>query len=66
MIRLDLSEQQTDYVYRLLMARPMGEVETLVNLIRRQVQTQDQAEDDGIAFGAKPNGGASDDLPALP
>ena len=42
-MNLDLSDSELDYVYRLLLTRPMGEVEPLVVKIRRQV-----------AEGAKP------------
>lgn len=75
MIHLDLSETQTDYLYRLLMARPMGEVESLVNTIRQQVRGPEPAQTPAAGMPLEapqkvlgaPNGSATpDDSPGLP
>jgi hypothetical protein len=42
---LTLTDPEVDYLYRLLLARPMGEVETLVVKIRAQVAQQQKPEE---------------------
>ena len=39
-MRLELETAELDYAYRLLLSRPMGEVEPLVIKIRQQVAEQ--------------------------
>lgn len=39
-MNFDFTEPELDYLYRLLLARPMAEVETLVVKIRQQVAAQ--------------------------
>lgn len=41
-MHLDITDQELDYVYRLLISRPMVEVEALVAKIRQQVAVQHQ------------------------
>jgi hypothetical protein len=41
-MRLEISESELDYIYRLLVARPMAEVEPLVLKVRVQVQRQQE------------------------
>jgi hypothetical protein len=67
-MHLDLTDQEVDYVYRLLMTRPMGEVEPLVAKFRQQATAQQHAQQD-VAFkeaAMRGNGSADLDLPALP
>jgi hypothetical protein len=42
-MHLDLTDQDLDYLHRLLLTRQMGEVEVLVMKIRQQVTQQQQA-----------------------
>ena len=51
---LQLTDAETDYIYRLLMTRPMGEVESLVASMRRQIQAQANPQPTAL-----PNGSAT-------
>ena len=63
-MKLDLADQEIDYLYRCLMGRPMGEVEALVNKIRKQVTdaTAVRSANDEAPAGFPD----AEDLPALP
>ena len=63
-MKLDLAEQEIDYLYRCLMGRPMGEVEALVIKIRKQVTavTDVRSANDEAPAGLS----EAEDLPALP
>jgi hypothetical protein len=70
-MKLDLTDPETDYVYRLLYtSRPMSEVETIVGKIRQQAQqaASHNLPTEGPSTPLAPPNGSSlpQDLPALP
>ena len=73
-MRFDFTDAETDYLYRLLLARPMGEVESMVVRMRRQIAEAQQVtpQSESPAAGAsgavvRPNGaGEGVDSPGLP
>lgn len=73
-MRIEVNEAELDYVYRLLLGRPMGEVEPLVLKLRVQITRQQVGASNGDApasgqEGAAKRGngsGGDDDIPALP
>jgi hypothetical protein len=61
-MHLDLTDQDLDYMHRVLLTRPMGEVEALVAKIRQQVTQQQQASrfEKDILPPTRPGNGADE------
>jgi hypothetical protein len=64
-MRIEITEAETDYLYRLLMARPMAEVEPLVIKLRVQI-TRQQAPAEGPQGATKHGNGADEGADSLP
>jgi hypothetical protein len=64
-MRIEITDAETDYLYRLLLARPMGEVEPLVIKLRVQI-TRQQAPAEGLQGAAARGNGADEGADSLP
>jgi hypothetical protein len=72
-MRIELSDAELDYIARLLLARPMGEVEPIVLSIRAQITRQsaggrigDSHAEGSSGPQARPNGADEGDGLPLP